>query len=319
MHEALRRGLVEFRVTPIIQDIFSIFFVLALGYVAGKRSSFDQAQASGFNHLVLTYCLPALLFVSIANSSREALFSDTRLLSISVIVLLFWYFVAFAGALFVFGHDRREAGIAGLSAGAPTVGFLGMAVLSPLFGGTAALSVAIVALVVNVILVPLGMFFVAPKGTKPAAALIKAAKEPVVLAPMIAVALVLAGVRMPELLQAPLALIGHATSGVAVFAAGLVLSAHKFQLNTEVLWNSLVKVGLMPASMLALAVMTGVSPTHLEQVVLLAALPPAFSGIVIAGREQTYVGLASSTLIVSVIGFAVAAPLWTALARHFAG
>ena len=301
--------------TPIIQDIFSIFFVLALGYAAGKRSSFDQAQASGFNHLVLTYCLPALLFVSIANSSREALFSDTRLLSISVIVLLFWYFVAFAGALLVFGHDRREAGIAGLSAGAPTVGFLGMAVLSPLFGGTAALSVAIVALVVNVILVPLGMFFVAPKGTTPAAALIKAAKEPVVLAPMIAVALV----RMPELLQAPLALIGHATSGVAVFAAGLVLSAHKFQLNTEVLWNSLVKVGLMPASMLALAVMTGVSPTHLEQVVLLAALPPAFSGIVIAGREQTYVGLASSTLIVSVIGFAVAAPLWTALARHFAG
>ncbi|MFT0859523.1 AEC family transporter [Ancylobacter sp. G4_0304] len=306
-------------VTPIFQDIFSIFFVLALGYIAGKRSSFDQAQASGFNHLVLTYCLPALLFVSIANSSREELLSDTRLLVISVAVLLFWYLVAFFGALFVFGHDRREAGIAGLSAGAPTVGFLGMAVLSPLFGGSAALSVAIVALVVNVILVPLGMFFVAPKGTKPMAALINAAKEPVVLAPMIAVILVVTGIQMPELFRAPLALIGHATSGVAIFAAGLVLSAHKFQLNAEVIWNSVIKVGFMPASMLALALATGVSATHLEQVVLLAALPPAFSGIVIAGRERTYVSLASSTLIVSVLGFAVAAPLWTALARHLAG
>lgn len=305
--------------TPIFQDIFSIFFVLALGYIAGKRSSFDQAQASGFNHLVLTYCLPALLFVSIANSSREELLSDTRLLVISVAVLLFWYLVAFFGALFVFGHDRREAGIAGLSAGAPTVGFLGMAVLSPLFGGSAALSVAIVALVVNVILVPLGMFFVAPKGTKPMAALINAAKEPVVLAPMIAVILVVTGIQMPELFRAPLALIGHATSGVAIFAAGLVLSAHKFQLNAEVIWNSVIKVGFMPASMLALALATGVSATHLEQVVLLAALPPAFSGIVIAGRERTYVSLASSTLIVSVLGFAVAAPLWTALARHLAG
>ncbi|MCJ8142118.1 AEC family transporter [Ancylobacter sp. A5.8] len=305
--------------TPIFQDIFSIFFVLALGYIAGKRSSFDQAQAFGFNHLVLTYCLPALLFVSIANSSREELLSDTRLLIISVAVLLFWYLVAFFGALFVFGHDRREAGIAGLSAGAPTVGFLGMAVLSPLFGGSAALSVAIVALVVNVILVPLGMFFVAPKGTKPMAALINAAKEPVVLAPMIAVILVITGIQMPELFRAPLALIGHATSGVAIFAAGLVLSAHKFQLNAEVIWNSVIKVGFMPASMLALALATGVSATHLEQVVLLAALPPAFSGIVIAGREHTYVGLASSTLIVSVLGFAVAAPLWTGLARHLAG
>lgn len=67
------------------------------------------------------------------------------------------------------------------------------------------------------------------------------------------------------------------------------------------------------------ALLTGVRPTHLEEVVLLAALPPAFSGIVIAGREQTYVDLASSTLIVSVVAFAGAAPLWTALARHLAG
>ena len=71
--------------------------------------------------------------------------------------------------------------------------------------------------------------------------------------------------------------------------------------------------------MLVLALATGVGGTHLEQAVLLAALPPAFSGIVLAGREQTYVGLASSTLIVSVLGFAVAAPLWTSRARHLAG
>lgn len=273
--------------TAIIQDIFAIFFVLFLGYIAGRRSLFDQNQAAGFNHLVLNYCLPALLFVSIANSSRETLFSDVRMLGLSVVVLLSFYFLCFFLAKSAFGHDRREAGIAGLSAAAPTVGFLGMAVLTPLYGGSAALSVAIVALVVNVLLVPLGMFFVAPAGTRPSAALLHAAKEPVVLAPLIAIILVIVGLRPPEIIQAPLALIGHATSGVAVFAAGLVLSAHKFQLNAEVAWNSVVKIILMPGVMLLLALLLGESGQKLEELVLLSALPPAFSGIVIAGRYQT--------------------------------
>ncbi|MBB3773143.1 putative permease [Angulomicrobium tetraedrale] len=303
----------------IIQDIVSIFFVLALGYLAGKQTKFTQDQAGGFNQLVLNYCLPALLFSSIANSSRDTLFSDTRTLTAAVCVLLGWYILAFVVAKVVFGHDRREAGIAGLSAGAPTVGFLGMAVLMPLFGGTAALSVAIMALVVNVVLVPLGMFFVAPAGTRPAAAILHAVKEPVVLAPLAAVLLVICGFRAPEIVQAPLALIGHATSGVAVFAAGLVLSAHRFELDLEVVWNAVVKIILMPATMLAVALWLGIAPEKVEEVVLLAALPPAFSGIVIAGRFQTYVSPASSTLIVSVLGFAVAAPIWIALVKHIVG
>lgn len=304
--------------TAIIQDIISIFFVLLLGYVGGKRNLFDQTQAAGFNKLVLNYCLPALLFISIASKTRETLFSDTHMLITTTIVLIGWYFAAFLIAMYVFKHDRREAGIAGLSAGAPTVGFLGMAVLLPLFGSSAALSVAIVALVVNILQIPLGMFFVAPTGTKPSAALLHAVKEPVVLAPILAVIFVLAGIELPDMVKAPLALIGHANSGVAVFAAGLVLSAHKFQFDIEVVWNTLVKIVLMPATMLGVALLIGVTGEKLEQLLLLAALPPAFTGVVIAGRFQTYISTASSSLIVSVIVFAAAAPAWIAVARHFA-
>lgn len=305
--------------TAIIQDIISIFFVLALGYFGGKRALFNQDQAAGFNHLVLNYALPATLFVSIVRSSRAELFSDVTMLLVTIGVLLGWYAIAFLVAMFVFGHDRREAGIAGLSAGAPTVGFLGIAVLAPLFGGAAALSVAVVALVVNVLQVPLGVFFVAPAGTKPTAALEHAIKQPVVLAPLIAVVLVVFGIRAPSIVSPALELIGHATSGVAVFAAGLVLSAHKFKLNAEVVWNAIVKMVLMPACMLGAAIYFGIAGHKLEELVLLAALPPAFTGVVLAGRYQTYVDLASSTLIVCAFLFAVAAPMWIAIARHYGG
>jgi predicted permease len=303
--------------TAIIQDIASVFFVLVLGYFSGKQSRFTQDQAEGFNHLVLNYCLPAMLFVSIAHSTREQLFSDSTMLMAAAIVFVGWYLATFLVAKLFFGHARQEAGIAGLSAGAPTVGFLGIAVLAPLFGAEAAMTVAVAALVVNLALVPLGVALVAPVGARPLAALMQAFEQPVVLSPLIATAMVVAGIRFPTVADPPLALIGHSTSGVAVFAAGLVLSAHKFRFNLEIAWNAVIKLLLMPASMLALGRALGITGGRLEQMVLIAALPPVFAGMILAVRYHTYVETASSTLIVTVLLFAGAAPIWIAIAQLF--
>lgn len=298
-----------------IQDIVSVFFVLALGYFSGKRSLFSQVQAEGFNRLVLNYALPSTLFVSIAKSTREELFSDRRMLLVSTVILVGWYVIAFLVAMFVFKHDRRAAGIAGLNASAPTVGFLGMAVLSPMFGGVAALTVAVVALVVNVLQVPLGVFFVAPPGAKPTAALVRALKQPMVLAPIIAALLVIAGIRFPPIAYPPIALIGHATSGVAIFAAGLELSAHRFHLDMEVAWNTLVKLVLLPACIPGAGLWVGIPGEKLDELVLLAALPSAFMGVMSAGQYNTYIVPASSTLIVTFMLFAGAAPVWIDITR----
>ncbi len=304
--------------TAIIQDVASVFFVLALGYLGGKQRMFTQDQAEGFNHFVLNYCLPAMLFVSITRSTRERLFSDSTMLTATAIVYVGWYLAAFLVAKLFFGHTRQEASLAGLGAGAPTVGFLGIAVLMPLFGAVAALTVAVAALVVNLLQVPLGVTLAAPAGKSPTAALIQAIKQPVVLAPLIGTLMVLAGIQFPSVADPPLELIGHATSGVAVFAAGVVLSAHKVRVNAEVAWNTVIKLVLMPASMLVLGRALGITGGTLEQMVLIAALPPVFAGVILGVRYHTYVETASSTLIMGTLLFAGVAPMWIAIVRSFA-
>jgi malonate transporter len=301
--------------TAIIQDIVSIFFVLALGYFSGKKNAFTQDQAGALLKVVLNYCLPATLFVSIVRSTRAELFAEWNMLLSTFIVLIVSQLVVFLAAMYVFKHNHRESGIASLVAGAPTVGFLGIAVLSPIYGAEAGLTVAIVALIVNVIMVPIAIFLIAPEGQKPSAALVNAIKQPVVLSPLIAVVLVLLNVHVPGWFLPPLSLIAHANSGIAVFAAGLVLSAHKLTVNAEVLWNTLVKLVLAPAAMLMLALAFGISGAHLEQLVLLVALPTLFTGIVLSGRYQLYVELGSSTLITTTVLFAAAAPAWIAIVR----
>jgi len=306
-------------VTAIIQDIVSIFFVLGLGYFAGRRTMFSQAEAEAFNRLVLDFAFPAALFISIVNSSREELLSDVPMLAASVIVFIGWYFFAFLTALFVFRRSRNEAGIAGLSVGAPTVGFLGMAVLNSIFGGPAALSVAIASIVVNVLQIPLGGFFIAPPGSSPAGALLHALRQPVVIAPLVATALVAAGIHFPPIADAPLALIGHSTTGVAVFAAGVLLSVHRFRFSREVAWNGLAKMVLVPATMLGACLALGIGGDRLEELVLLSALPPAFISVMLAGKTNTYIGPASSSLIIGALSFAATAPAWMAISRYFAG
>jgi malonate transporter len=51
-------------ISNIVGALFPILFVLALGYLAGKRHTFDADQAAGFSKLDLSFALPASLFVS---------------------------------------------------------------------------------------------------------------------------------------------------------------------------------------------------------------------------------------------------------------
>jgi hypothetical protein len=54
-------------ISNIAGALFPIFFVLALGYLAGKRNTFDADQAAGFSKLALSFALPASLFVSMTD------------------------------------------------------------------------------------------------------------------------------------------------------------------------------------------------------------------------------------------------------------
>jgi len=45
----------------LLGALIPVFFVLALGYIAGKRNAFDADQAAGLSKLALSFALPASL------------------------------------------------------------------------------------------------------------------------------------------------------------------------------------------------------------------------------------------------------------------
>lgn len=315
----------------MLTDLVPIFVIMILGYVSGKKGEFNAANARSLNQFVLNYALPAGLFVSIVKADRAMLFSDIRLSLVSLGVIVGCYFWSYFSFLKFFKHSKAEASIAGLVGGAPTIGYLGFAVLEPIYGtsATVGLVVAVVAIVVNAVTIPLALCLLNPgrqsaaaagnPPVKPSNALLNALKEPVCWSPILAVLIVLTGFRFPGSLDPVFNLIANANAGVAVFAAGITLSTNKFEFNAEVLYNSFVKLIFMPAAMLAIGLLTGMNGEKLQMLVLCGALPPVFSGIIIGSRFQTYVQTGTSSLAVSTFLFMATAPLWIWLSRLIAG
>lgn len=304
----------------LIKDILPIFVIMLLGYAAGKRKVFNSTDSKILNKLVLTYALPAALFVSIVKADRAMLFDDLKLTIVSFVIITALFLWSYFSCYKFFKHTKSEAAVCALISGSPTIGFLGFAVLEPIYGATATtgLVVAIVSIVVNAINIPIGLALLNKgKGTistgtsvKQSNPVLDALKEPVCWAPILAVILVLLGIRFPTVLDPNFELIAKANSGVAVFAAGLTLSGMKFQLDGEVVYNSLLKLVMMPAILLIVGLLFHMEADKLQMMVLAGALPPAFSGIIIGNQYQLYERTGTSSLAFSILLFVIAAPFW---------
>ena len=308
----------------LIKDILPIFVIMFLGYMAGKKGVFKSEDSKVLNKLVLTYALPAALFVSIVKADSAMLFDDLKLTIVSLVVITGMFLWAYYSCYKFFKHTKSEAAVCALISGSPTIGFLGFAVLEPIYGATATtgLVVAIVSIVVNAINIPIGLALMNSGGSAKQAQkgnpVIDALKEPVCWAPILAVILVLLDIKFPVILDPNFELIAKANSGVAVFAAGLTLSSMKFQLDKEVVYNTIQKLILMPLVLLIVGLIFHMESDKLQMMVLAGALPPAFSGIIIGNQNQLYERTGTSSLAFSILLFVIAAPFWIWVTRMFA-
>ncbi|MDE6143926.1 MAG: AEC family transporter [Muribaculaceae bacterium] len=307
----------------ILYAIVPIIVVMLAGFISGKKGIFSGEDAKKFNKVVLDYALPAALFVSIVQASRDMLVRDIKLTVVSAIGIMACFMLVYFVFKFCFKKNTgADAAVSALISGSPTIGFLGFAVLEPIFGTSpsVALVVAIVGIIVNAIGIPVGLSLMnasletqqtgAAKKQSAWAPVIHALEQPVAWAPILAVIWVVVGIPWPEWASPSFNLIAKANASMAVFSAGITLSAIKFSLNWQAVLGSIMKMIMMPAVILILGIVFKMDPENLKMLVVAGALPPAFSGIIIADEYNCYVATGTSSLTLSVILFIGFCPLW---------
>lgn len=345
-------------ISILVNDIIPILVIMILGYLCGKFSFFNDDQRQGLNKLVLNIALPAALFVSIVNATRHIFAQDIVLTLISIFGVTGLFLLSYVLDKVMFHRTTQEAAVCALIAGSPTIGFLGFAVLDPIYGNnvTTNLVIGIVSIVVNAVTIPIGLALIdqgqakdrAKASTKNGikvkinlpqkmtdktpvkqkevmiadgvpvsdieakalreqgitreidlvraeienhegkakketdnstkAAVINAIKQPVAAAPLLAVILVLIGIKIPTAWDPCFQLIAKANSGVAVLAAGLALSTVKFSITKESLWNTFYRLLLTPAIIVLVAYLCGMGsdPEKIAMLCMATALPLHF-------------------------------------------
>ncbi|WP_158742714.1 AEC family transporter [Acidisphaera sp. L21] len=293
----------------IVQALVPVAFVIILGLLAGRLGLVKSTQSAVLATLALDFCLPALLFTATAKLTLPELENWQFFVGIAA-GLLSVYLIALAISLVAFRKPVAASALQALNSAFPNMAFMGVPVLIAVIGTSAMLSVVIGNLISSFLLLPLTLTLLeagkprqkdASRGAVIWTSVLGAIKQPLVWAPLAGIAFALIQFPLPEFVAKSFNLIGVATSGVALFALGLVLSGQKFSIGWAALLNVFCKVALQPAVMLGFAVLFNVVGVYRREMILLAALPTASMTAMFAVEYDVYVAESDATILLSTI------------------
>lgn len=292
----------------IASALVPVFFVMLLGYFAGKRKIVDNSNIASLNHTLMMFALPAALFTAIVKTSREVIIQNAMLMLVLAIALLVVFIITALIQYRMAKLSRADGAVMTLTIAFPNFASIGLPLLVSVYGGNAALPVAVAIAVGSVTISPLTLTLLEMSKqdggegsgfSRFLTALRKSVSKPIFIAPLLAVILALIGIPMPLLVTKSLGVIGAATAGMGLFLTGLILSAQPIRITGNVIYGAVMKNILQP--LLAYAVVTALNvPQPLAgECVLLVAIPAGFFGLVFGANYGSKPAVAGSTLVAS--------------------
>ena len=305
----------------ILLALAPIFFVLLLGYGAGRYGIVDNHKVDSLNALVMNFALPASLFAATASASRSEMVAQAPMFVILGAVMLGVFFAWYFGSTLILKESRANASLQALTLAFPNLAGVGLPIMSAVVGPSGAVPLAIALASGSILVSPLSLIIVemslGPNGggseatsTRIMRSIRHALTKPVVLAPALGILVSLSGVKTGAVIDACLLLIGHAAPGVALFLTGLILSAQPFRLDWRIIRATAVADIVRPLLAAAVVFSLPIPAETARIAVLLAAVPSGFFGILFAVNYKLNSAAAGSMVtastIVSIVTMAIA-------------
>ena len=301
-------------ITLILTALLPVFLALALGYFAGARKLVDNHNVASLIALLMQFALPITLFVSIARTPQQVILQNARLSLVIALTLLTVYLLQYWLQRRAFRLSTGDAAVQTLVSAFPNYASIGLPLLLPIFGATAAVPVAIAITVGSVTITPVTIALLelhklqtVHTGTSPspaaafAAALSRSVRKPIFIGPILGLLVSLSGLQLPALVPLALAPITACTAGVGLFLTGLMLSAQPIRINLNVVQSVAIKNLGQPLIALALALILALPARTAAEAVLLCTIPAGFFGLVFGASAGVRPAVAGSTLVVSTL------------------
>jgi predicted permease len=253
----------------------------------------------------MSFSFPCLLLAKTATTSLQNLINYRFITGLSL-GLLGMYLVVFLVNRYLrrmpISHSCQTAFVSSF----PNMAFMGIPIFIVLFGEGALLSIVIGNLITSLIMIPLTVSILeiaeaSEAKTNITLLLLNVFKKPLVLAP--AVGGIVSGLTlpMPALALNSLKLIGETTSGVSLFALGLIMSQDQVSISKSVLCNVFAKNLVHPLIMWGVVVAFRMTGDVAKEAILLCALPPAIMTTMFAAKYNVLKLESSSSTVLGTV------------------
>lgn len=294
--------------SAIVNAVLPLFALIFLGYAGARRSLFGDAAVDSLNKFVVWMALPALLFQAMAQINLEDINQPGFVIG----------FIVSTTAVFLVSYvldrhrKRRLADISleGLAASYANAGFMGIPLVLILFGDAALPPAIIITL-----LTACGLFawsivlieFDLQASPNPLRTLYKVGvsllRNPLVLAPILGLALVIAGIELPYAVLQFTTLLGSAASPCALITIGLFLARSQPSSQHGPVWRIVGLKLLLHPLLTAILVYWVFDMPRLwaDTAVLLSALPVGTGPFMLATLYGRDAAISSRAILISTV------------------
>ena len=316
----------------ILGALLPVIVTLALGMLAGWRRDQDTGAAEALNRMVLVYALPLALFAGTITVSRQELVGQWPLLVALLVGTVLPFLLAFLVDRYLVVRTVQAAALQAMAFGFPAIAFTCIPILTPLIGDKATLVADVAGLTGNVVILPVTLVLLSyakeKQGTgsaKPweggqeeasvaalvAKSLRNAFTQPVVLAPLFAVAFVLTNIHLPDVVTGSFKLLGSTVGGISLFASGVILQSQSLRFSLPALVSTVARLLVIPGLAYLALTMIGQGGNLRKMTVLALGLAAAPMQVILSTRydcdkeENASVLLYSNVLSIPSLAFLI--------------
>ncbi len=309
--------------SPVLETIFFVFGLVALGYLAGLTGYLKVEVGDALTVFATGVALPLLLFRTIVGADFRGTAPWALWTAYFVAAATTWT-VAHLVMTKVFGREPQEGVVGGFSTAYSNLVLLGIPFMLGAYGAegfeTLSLLIAVHMPVMTMASIVLFDLFGHRKNGKISAAEIfrafgrRVLPNPLMVGILAGVIWRLTGLGLPHLVQRWVDSLADIAGTLALFAMGLGL--FKFSVKGHglpALVLAMLKLFLMPGLALGAALLLGLPPMTAKVVVVAAALPSGVNSYLLAVQLGTGQGLASSQMTIAMAISAATTAFWLAV------
>lgn len=281
--------------------MLALLIMIGAGYFVTKKGMLDAHTNNQMSDLIVNIFNPMLVLASAANSVGQISLAAMKLAGIIAVGMFLAFIIAGMVLSPLFEKDRELRKIFQLMFVFSNVGFIGIPVISSIFGAEYVVYVSEFMLVYTLVFYTYGIALMDGKFSKDS---LRAMVNPGTIAGLLAMAVILFEIQLPEFLNTAVTYLGNVTSPMALVAVGFALAdsdIKKVFCQPRLYLFSVVKLLVLPLLLLPLLRFAVGTSDLLSVCMVMFGMPVGNMPLILGNQRGLDVTACSAAIILSTV------------------